>query len=291
MGIHDRDYIREEPHSSLFVSQPVVIQLVIINAVLFVANILIGGKDAWLTSSLLMRPDTLTQPWMWWQFLTYGFVHSSDTSWHIMGNMFVLWMFGRQVENVYGRREFLTFYLTAIVLGGVLWSLRQTAMGVESASMLGASGGVVAIFLLYIFHFPKHTLLFMMFIPMPAWMVGVLVIGSDLSLAFVPNTHVAFDVHLIGATFAACYFYGHWRLFPLVSRLSFSARRKPRLRIRSASDDGHSPSSTKPAVDPKLESEADQILDKLHRQGQDSLTSRERKTLENYSRRMRQQRK
>ncbi|MFP6674884.1 MAG: rhomboid family intramembrane serine protease [Pirellulaceae bacterium] len=289
MGIHDREYIRDDSPPSLWADKPVVTKLLVINGVLFLANILIGGDD-WLTYKLAMTPETLTSPLMWFQFLTSGFVHSPSTIWHILGNMFLLFMFGRPVETVYGRREFLTFYLTAIILGSVFWTVRQAAMGPQASYCLGASGGVVAVLLLFVFHFPKQTVLLFMVIPVPAWLFGLIIVGSDIQLAFQPGTHVAFDVHLIGATFAACYYYGHWRLSSLIDRFPWPSRGRPKLRIRSAADDVDPPPPRPKKADVALESEADRILDKLHREGQGSLTARERKTLENYSRRMRKRR-
>ncbi|MEO1971457.1 MAG: hypothetical protein ABGX07_07865, partial [Pirellulaceae bacterium] len=67
MGIHDREYIRDDSPPSLWADKPVVTKLLVINGVLFLANILIGGGD-WLTYKLALTPETLTRPWMWFQF-------------------------------------------------------------------------------------------------------------------------------------------------------------------------------------------------------------------------------
>lgn len=289
MGIHDRDYARDEAPPALFANRPVVVQLVLINVGLFLADMLSGNR---LSDLMAVGADTLRTPWLWFKFLTYGFAHSPDNIMHILGNMFVLWMFGRFVEPIYGRNEFLTFYLTTIVLGGVLWSVRQELMGPTASGMLGASGGVVAVFLLFVFHFPKMTVHLMLVLPVPAWVAGLLVVGSDVMLSFDKGSRVACDVHLVGASFAACYYYGHWRLLPL---LSVFRGRRPKLRVRSADDEppaygaptyGAPPRSNDSGVD----EEADRILEKLHREGQNSLTRKERKILEDYSRRMRQRR-
>lgn len=289
MGIHDRDYLRDDPPPTLFANRPVVVQLVLINVGFFLADMLSGNNR--LSDLMMVHSDTLRKPWMWWQFLTYGFAHSPESVQHILGNMFVLWMFGRFVEKIYGRNEFLAFYLTTIVIGGVLWSVRQEVMGPSASGMLGASGGVVAVFLLFVFHFPKMTVLLMLVFPVPAWVAGLLVVGSDVMLAFHTGSKVAFDVHLVGAAFAACYYYGHWRIAPL---LGIFQGRRPKLRVRSPDDepdpyDPPTPRSSSRSSE-QVDEEADRILEKLHREGQDSLTRKERRILEDYSRRMRQRR-
>jgi hypothetical protein len=98
------------------------------------------------------------------------------------------------------------------------------------------------------------------------------------------SAQVAYDVHLAGAAFAAAYFYGKLNFGALgslgeaVTRLF---KRQPKLRI-------HQPEEQ--AVPEKLQAEADRILEKIHREGQDSLTAKERKVLEEYSRAVRKQR-
>lgn len=225
-------------------------------------------------------------PWRWWELLSYGFAHDPKLIFHLLGNMFVLWMFGRSVEPIYGRWEFLRFYLTAIVLGGIFWTARMALSGQEGP-MLGASGGVAAVLMLFIFHYPKQMVLLFFVIPMPAWVLGLLIIGSDIVRAFDPGSHIAGDVHLVGAAFAFCYFKFRWnigRMLPgggstsWLKKLSQS-RRRSTFRIHDPDADSRHQ---------KIDDNADRILDKLHREGEDSLTSKERKILEDYSRRMRQ---
>ena len=66
-----------------------------------------------------------------WRLLTYAFLHSTDQSipWHIIFNMLFLWWFGHEMEELYGPREFLTFYLVAAFLGGIAFFLWQWSQG------------------------------------------------------------------------------------------------------------------------------------------------------------------
>ncbi len=133
-----------------------------------------------------------------------------------------------------------------------------------------------------------------MVIPVPAWLVGVLLIGMNLLGAGgveLPSPsgerigRVAYDVHLVGVAFAFCYFNFKWNLGRLIpsslsggfAGLKKSLKPKPKLRVLSPDDD-YSAS----------DAEGDALLDKVNREGMDSLTSREKKALEAYSRRMQQ---
>ena len=71
----------------------------------------------WLSDHMAVHVDTLTQPWLWWQYLTAGFAHSPLRFDHILGNMLVLFFLGRDVEEAYGPKEFLRLYLVMVVFG------------------------------------------------------------------------------------------------------------------------------------------------------------------------------
>jgi membrane associated rhomboid family serine protease len=163
--------------------------------------------------------DTLTHPWMWWQLLTYGFVHQPDTIMHILFNMLAFYFLGKDVEEWYGTREFLRFYLVSIVFSGFVWAVTTRIVDGVSGPAIGASGGVTAVIVLYALLFPRRQLLFM-FLPMPAWLVGALVIAFDIlgtfgrpvNLMAGDFQHVAYVAHLGGAAFAFAYFYFRWNL-------------------------------------------------------------------------------
>lgn len=303
MGYQDRDYYREQAQEVGVRSM--VIRLIIINAVLFLADAFFGGQNHALTGWLALRGDALVHPWMWYQFLSAGFAHDpAPNLMHIAGNMLGLYVFGRPLEEKYGKREFLRFYLVAIVLGSVLWAVRNyffveptlriTRDGTEHfdwGSMLGASGGVTATMILYCWLYPRATLLLFFAIPTPAWLAAVLLIALDVFGTKFGGlgARVAHDVHLTGAAFAFAYWYFGWNLGRLpgsdsVSRLWRAPkkwfRKRPNLR----------------AFDPEssyedLDAEGDRLLEKVGREGQASLTPRERRVLEDYSRRMRQKRR
>ena len=146
--------------------------------------------------------------------------------------------------------------------------------------------GVVATVVLFCFFFPHQKVLFMMFIPMPAWVLGIFLVGSDLWGAIVrpEGSSIAFGVHLVGAAYAFVYYKTRWDMSRLApgnwGGAASLLKRKPKLRVHQPDQD----------TDDQLAREADEVLRKLHEQGEASLSPRERRILEDYSRRVKQRR-
>lgn len=298
MGLQDRDYYRDEQSSfggiNLGGARMMVTNLVIINAALFLADLFFGGREHWITNHLTITPAALLKPWLWYEFISYGFAHSYRDIWHILGNMLGLWIFGRDIELIYGRKEILRIYMVALVLGSLFWTVREYLFVDPRywGSLLGASGAVTAVILLFVFHFPRRTILLMFVLPVPAWVLGVMIIVGNLLSVRMPGSagegQIAFDVHLVGAVFAICYYRFRWNLGWLVPSTHWltSWRKKiSRLKPRPALK-VHSPDSEDQYRD--LDERADRVLAKLYREGESSLTGPEREILEAYSRRMRQ---
>ena len=285
MGIHDREYYqdgRTRPSIELR-NYSMVTLLVMANAAVFVLDMFFESGS--LMTGMAVQAVTVVEPWNWWRFLTAGFAHSPGSVQHLIFNMAGLWFLGRPVEERYGKQEFLLFYLVANVLGNIAWSGRryfsgQSAIGMSDGAViaLGASGAVTAVVMLFIFLYPKQTLLLMMVLPVPAWLVGVLLVVTNLlqvNMTGVAGANVAYDIHLVGAALAAVYYKLGWKFSRWMPRQLGGAaklvRRRPKLKLHVPEDDR----------------EADRLLDKVHREGESSLTARERKILESYSRRMR----
>ncbi|MFM7071558.1 MAG: rhomboid family intramembrane serine protease [Planctomycetota bacterium] len=321
MGIYDRDYYRDEDASTSAASglpQTFVVRLILANAALFLLDMFFGGSGHRLTGFLALSTSELREPWHWWRLLSYAFAHDPRDIGHIASNMLGLWFFGRELESLYGRWEFLRIYLFAAVFSGAVWLLRHGlfAGAGPTGTLVGASGSVVALVILFAFRFPRQQVLFMMILPMPAWVLGVIYVAYNLfgaSQTAGGISGVAYDVHLAGAAFAAIYHLRNWnlgtlaQLFPWVSRLTGRRRgisggtggswRRPQ---SSNWDDAvesverelrvYRPESVEPARD-DLDRRADLVLAKLHQFGDGSLTADERSTLEAYSRRLRERRR
>lgn len=286
MGIYDRDYYREEP-GGFRIGRPgtIIGWVIVINIVVFLANELLKNDSSRSVNDLLgLRVGDLVAPWYWWRFLTYGFCH--DSIGHIFGNMIGLFFLGRAVEQRYGQREFLRIYLAMIVFAGIAWAGCQMIVGTHpSIGVVGASGAVVGVVILFALNYPKVTILFMMVIPMPAWVLGVIVVASDLFGSFNPRSaQIAFQAHLAGAALAYLYWKGGWNFTRLTDKVTSGMRfqRGPRLKVHDPDEDGPDRKEVTRAA------EVDRILDKLHREGKQSLTRKERRILESESQRLRE---
>lgn len=276
MSIYDRDYYRQEqPGVSLSAPRSIVVTLIIINVAAYLANGLFT-PDNQITALMAANGATLFKPWMWWQFLTYGFAHAPGFQ-HILFNMLGLWFLGRDIEYHYGRKEFLRLYIMMLVVGSLAWAIGEAAMGYSGGMVIGASGAVAGVVVLYALNFPRRTLLLFFVLPVPAWLVGVLIVVSDLFGASgqLGDTHIAYTVHLAGAAFAFLYYQFGWNLTGLTTGRFSLSRLKPRPKLRV-----HDPETKRR----DLNEEVDRILEKIHREGEGSLTKKERRTLEAASR-------
>ena len=284
MGIYERDYYQAEK-SGIQLGGPrtMVATIILINVAVYLVQIFTrqGPMDVgWFTDTFKMHGDLLQRPWQFYQLLTYGFLHAPFDLWHILMNMLGLWFLGREVESLYGRREFIWLYLSAIIFSGLIWVAAENVAGQASPlqGMLGASGGVFAVVMLFILNFPRRTLmLFPLPIPIPAWVVGVgyLAINVFGAAGGAGDSNVAFTAHLGGALYAFIFFRTRWSLLRIVpGGLKAKLRRGPRLRVHSPQD-----------RDEQSNQKVDEILKKIQQHGQESLTRKERRVLEEASRR------
>lgn len=149
-----------------------------------------------------------------WQLLTYGFLHGGMM--HIAFNMFMLWMFGRELELVYGTRRFLTYYLTCVVGAGIVQLIVAMIQGGVYPTV-GASGGVFGLLLLFGMTFPNRMIMLMIPpIPMKAKYMVILFGVLELYLGLSGRSPgIANFAHLGGMLFG----------FLLIQQWKSSARR------------------------------------------------------------------
>lgn len=282
MNIYDRDYVREDESSFAGGPWSMVSKLVAINVVVYLAQILFFQNNPRQIIDLFgLQANLPFQPWKFYQLLTHGFLHNPHVIWHIIGNMAVLWFLGRDVEAIYGQRGFLEFYLSTIVLAGVAWVVYEQAMGSPQAVALGASGGVTGVLVVFALHYPRRMVNLYFFIPIPIWVVATAVIGWDAisALRQQPVDHIAHSAHLAGAAAGYLFFRTRWQLGMLLPTQWIKSWRRPKFRIHQPEEPAEK------TDDAELKAEVDRILEKISREGESSLTSRERRTLEDASRR------
>lgn len=198
---------------------PVIKNLLIINGLFWLAQITIG-KDLVDMEDLFSLHYLRSDFFKPWQFITYMFLHDPGSFFHILFNMFALWMFGSTLENLWGSKRFIIFYLICGVgAAGVhmlaLWYDVQNAAqlweaGAISPEMyyaqlnvptMGASGAVMGIFAAFAYTFPNSQM-YIMPIPFPVKakyaMIGL--IALDLFGGFASRSSgVAHFAHVGGA--------------------------------------------------------------------------------------------
>ncbi len=141
-------------------------QLLIANAVVFFITQL-GGMQAW-AEWFGLNPHNVIFGFRVWQPFTYLFLHAGF--WHIAINMLMLWMFGSELESLWGRKEFLRYYMITGVGAGI-FSLVPYFIGVLFGStgyipsIIGASGAVYGILLAYAMTYPNRKVLVYLVVP------------------------------------------------------------------------------------------------------------------------------
>lgn len=228
-----------------------------------------------ITSMMILNRDAVAHLQLW-RFVTYIFLHGG--LFHIFINMFMLVMFGREMEQVLGSRRFLSLYLISGILGGLGWLVIS---GNGGGNCLGASGAVLGILGAFAAIFPSRKITLLVFFVLPVTMTArTLVLGlgviSIFSMMGTEGGNIAHAAHLFGGV--AGYLYG--RKLRLVSggwkrpeRRVDSRWRRKNLRLVPNDSFNEAPS----------EGEVNNLLDKITDKGLGSLSKQERKTLENAS--------
>ncbi len=303
MGIQDRDYYRDGPSvlDTLMPAGIVCRWLIAINIAVFFLQLvakstagqfddnapIIGPTDGWVTDWFILDPAEVQRGQVW-RLLTYAFLHETTGIWHIVFNMIFLWWFGSDLEQLYGRREFTTIYLSSAVLGGLAyfgWSLARAQM----VPCLGASGAVTMLLVLCAFHFPRRVIYLVAIIPGPIGLFALVSVARDAyTWAVNAPTQTAVVVHLAGAAFAVVYFQWQGSIVDAVSRLKWWNQPMPRPRLKLYNPEPHqveepvgvaAKSSSQVVADEHLEAKLDAVLEKIASKGKDSLTTQEEEIL------------
>jgi len=163
-------------------------------------------RDIPLVGYLSMNPIQVMHGWVW-QFVTYMFVHDPSGITHILFNMLALFIFGRQVEQQMGSREFLLYYFVSGILAGVFSFFIYVLTGNPMVFLMGASGAMFGVQLAFAVFFPRSIIYIWGILPLRA---PVMVLGfSALSVVFMltgAGGNVAHITHLAGFGFGWLYF-------------------------------------------------------------------------------------
>ena len=204
-------------------------------------------------------PKLVWSEFMLWQPFTYLFFHGSI--WHVLINMFVLWMFGSELERLWGKEHFLKFYFVTGVGAGLVTMI----IGLNSMTpIVGASGAVYGVLLAYGLTYPNRTVYLYGIIPIKSlwFVIGIGVIAFMSS--FDNISQISHLTHLSGMVI------GYLMLKRPVrfNDLWFTIRKRT-LEYKIKHEE------KKVSQHQAIEREIDRILDKINREGFESLTEEE----------------
>lgn len=146
---------------------PVTQALIIVNVLVFLLEL--AGGNALIAPFALWPLGPEFGPW---QLVTYAFLHGGW--WHLLLNMLGVFVFGSDLERVWGPRRYLTYYFVCI-LSAAVSQLAFAAITGRYYPTIGASGGVFGLLLAFALYFPHRTIVLLIPpVPMPAWLFAIL---------------------------------------------------------------------------------------------------------------------
>lgn len=297
MGYYQRDYYRPSGFGSFSLFPLVLKNLIIINAVVFVLQILlekvaIGDYPGWflLNNYFALNPFSganqygIEYNFQIWQLVTYQFMHADFM--HIGFNMLMLWMFGHEICNEMGERKFLFFYL----LSGVGAGLLQLLFTHSGGYTIGASGAVYGVMIAFAMYYPDRYMYIYFLIPVRAkYVVAGLIIMEYLAVSN-DGSMIAHMAHIGGAMTGAVfvlldrrYKFNFNNLFkskkPFGANNQSGAYRRPYFENDTEVKEAKFYDINSPTKDQVTQDDIDRILDKISKSGYQNLTSEEKRIL------------
>jgi membrane associated rhomboid family serine protease len=239
--------------------------LILVNVAIFFIQFIV--RD--LVQVLGLVPALVIRRYYLWQLVTYMFLHGSFL--HLGFNMFILWMFGSELEARWGRNEFLRFYFITGIGAGLVYALVRLNSYVPT---IGASGAIFGLLLAYGLTFPNRYVYLYFFIPIKAKFLVIIFGALEFFAAFAgARDNIAHFAHLGGLAVGLLYMklfkgrMGFWR------RLVFTDRKQKDADIE--------------VDDTDFEDKVNDVLRKLSKVGLDGLSSYEKEILEQARKRYR----
>lgn len=249
--------------------------LLIANGAVFLLQILIGGSQLYRYFGLV--PRSILNDFAIWQVVTYMFLHGGF--FHLLFNMFVLWMFGTDLERQWGTRSFIKFYFLTGIGAGIITFLLTINTAIPT---VGASGAIYGVLVAFAMLYPNRLVYLYFLFPIKVkYFVTFLIAMGILAAWRGDQPGIAHFAHLGGALVAYIYLKKDWRiarLFRPLSSLRFKRKTKAKLRENRKSAE--------------LMADVDRILDRINELGgYENLPEKDKKTLERASKELSNRRK
>ncbi|HRY29654.1 MAG TPA: rhomboid family intramembrane serine protease [Elusimicrobiota bacterium] len=242
---------------------PTIRGLIVLNGVVYLVQLFGGSR---LVALLGLSPARVLQDLWLWQLTTYMFLHGGF--FHFLLNMYVLWAFGREIERQWGSWSFLWYYLLCGWGAGVFNVLFSPTSPLPS---IGSSGAIYGVLVAFAVMFPQSIIYLYFVIPFRAWQMVLMFAAIEFLAGFSSAaTGVANLAHLGGMATGYVYLKGssfRWQVGRFLKNLRQTVTKKRA--------DG-------PALH-DLDSEVDRILDKILKQGVNSLSREEQELMRRYS--------
>ena len=234
MGVHNRDYMRDDGRRAIFSAGRITWWIIGINGVLWVIYSgayhnaasfpgqpvsQVGGLATFMWEYLVLHPQDVISSLRIWEPFTAFWMHDPVGVSHVFWNMVLLFFFGRQAESSLGKHGYLRLYLGGGLTSTLVYMLWAFAIGTEDGA-LGASGCVYAVMVWVALQNPRKTVLLMFVIPVPIWLlVGLLMVGGE----FMGLAQSGFqDGSAVGHLAGAAWGWFVWARFARVPTLSKS---------------------------------------------------------------------
>lgn len=185
---------------------PVVKHLLIINVIVFLATMVLEKYGFLNITNMLALNAISTGRFHFWQLLSYMFMHASFS--HLFFNMFALWMFGYILENYWGSRRFLFYYLVCGIGAGVC-NILVPGWGLT----VGASGAVYGVLLAFGMMFPEERIYLYFLMPIKAKWFVIGYAAIELLEGIFVSDGIAHFAHLGGMLFGLLLIL-YWRKHP-----------------------------------------------------------------------------
>ena len=187
---------------------PAIKAIIAVNVVAFIATLMLPS----ITLKLGLRPADVVGQLHVWQLVTYMFIHAGPT--HLLFNMLALWMFGTELERMWGTRFFTKFYFVSGIGAGFF----QLLLGILPfgfaaqfyyPSVVGASGAIYGVLAAYALYFPSRPIVMFLLFPVPARYAVMIMGGLSLVFAMGGGGGVAHTAHLGGLLVGYLYLKGN----------------------------------------------------------------------------------